>query len=76
MLVFANKAFKLGGPFGMARSLILIVLAAIALVIWVGKSIFGDGSVGSLDNEVKTTVRKTSSWVDGLKKEWDDAKKD
>ena len=44
-------------------------------VIWSLKNIFGGGSAGSLDDEVKNTVRKTSKWVDDLKKEWDDGKK-
>ena len=74
MLVFANKTFKLGGPFGMARATGLIILAGAALVIWVLKGLFG-GQKGSLDSEIKTTIRKTSSWIDGLKDEWDNAKR-
>ncbi len=74
MLVFANKTFKLGGPFGMARAAGLILLAGAALVIWVLKGLFG-GQTGSLDDEIKTMIRKTSTWIDGLKEEWDKAKR-
>ncbi len=74
MLVFANKTFKLGGPFGMARAAGLIILAFVAVLIWIVKSLFG-GQTGSLDDEVKSTIRKTSSWIEGLKDEWDKSKK-
>lgn len=74
MLLFANKAFGLGGPFGMARAAGLIVLAFIALVVWIVKSAFG-GPTRSLDDEVKSTIRKTSTWIEGLKDEWDKSKK-
>ena len=73
MLIFANKAFKLGGPFGMARAAGLIILAFFAVLIWIVKSLFG-GQTGTLDDEVKSTIRKTSSWIERLKDEWDKPK--
>ncbi len=75
MLVFANKAFKLGGPLGMMRTVVVLVIAGVGVLIWVVKELFGSGSHGSLDEEVKTTIRKTSSWIENLKNEWDDGKK-
>ena len=75
MLIFANKTFKLGGPFGMARATGLIVLAFVGLLVFLAKSLFG-GQTSSLDDEVKNTIRKTSTWIEGLKDEWDKSKKD
>lgn len=75
LLVFANKTFKLGGPIGMARTLVLLVLAVIGAVIWGGKSLSSSGQTRSLDDEIKHTVKKTSEFVDKLKKDWDDAKR-
>jgi hypothetical protein len=74
MLVFANRAFDLGGPIGMARSAIVLIVALAGLIIWAGKSVAG-GNPGRPDDEVKKTIRKTSAWLDGLKKEWDDSKR-
>ncbi len=74
MLVVANRTLNLGGPIGMARSAILLVLAFVGLIIWAGKSVAG-GNPGTPDDEVKKAIRKTSAWFDGLKKEWDDSKR-
>lgn len=75
MLVFANKAFKLGGPLGMIRTGSLLVIAGIGVIIYVCKELFGSGTQGSLEDEVKSTIRKASSWIDNLKNEWEDGKK-
>lgn len=58
----------------MLRAAVLIVLAVIAFVIWLFKAIVG-ADTRSLNDEIKTTVRKTSIWVDGLKSEWERGKK-
>ena len=75
MLVFTNKALKLGGPFGMVRTAVLIVLAVISLLVWIIKSLFG-AQTGSPNDEIKKTIRTTSRWVNGLKNEWDKAKRE
>ena len=75
MLVFANKTFKLGGPFGMIRTVAVLVIAGIGALIWVVKELFGSSTHGTLDEEVKSTIKKTSSWIDDLKNEWEDGKK-
>ena len=74
MVVAAKKAFHLGGPIDMARGAFLLVLAVIGFIIWVGKAATGHAD-GSANDQIKRTVRKTSSWMDGLKEEWDGGKK-
>lgn len=75
MLVFANKAFKLGGPLGMIRTIAVLIIAGIGVLIYVCKALFGGGTQGTLNDEVKSTIKKTSSWIDDLKNEWEDGKK-
>ncbi len=75
LLVFANKAFKLGGPVGMVRSIVILSLAGIGLVIWVIKALFGANVADTPNEEIKRTIKKTSAWLDDLKSEWDNAKK-
>lgn len=75
MLIVANKAFKLGGPFGMVRAIFLLILAVVGFVIWAGKKATGYSPPGETANDqIKKTIRNTSSWIDGLKQEWDKAK--
>ena len=58
----------------MARGAFLLGLAVIGFIIWVGKAATGHAD-GSANDQIKRTVRKTSSWMDGLKEEWDGGKK-
>ncbi|MBI5862922.1 MAG: hypothetical protein HZB38_00130 [Planctomycetes bacterium] len=75
MLVVANKAFKLGGPIGMVRSAFILVLVVVGFIVWATKKATGYSPPGeSANDQIKRTIRKTSSWLDGLKHEWDDAK--
>ena len=71
LLVFANRAFNLGGPWGVVRGIILLSLAAIGLVIWIVKSLLGADVAETPNEEIKRTIRKTSAWIDDLKSEWD-----
>jgi protein-S-isoprenylcysteine O-methyltransferase Ste14 len=76
MVVFANKALKLGGPWGMVRTIVVLALAGIGLLIWVVKALFG-ANVADTPNEemIKQTIKKTSAWLNDLKSEWDSAKR-
>lgn len=75
MLAVANKALKLGGAFGMVRASFLLILAVVGFIIWASKKATGYSPPGETANDqIKRTIRKTSSWMDGLKKEWDGAK--
>jgi hypothetical protein len=77
MLVVANRALKLGGPIGMARSAGLLVLAVIGLIIWASRKVTGYSPPGETPgDQIRRTVRKTSGWFDGLKDEWDQGKRD
>lgn len=76
MLVFANKAFSLGGPLGMVRSIFLLLLAAVGLISWTAKALFSEGPTPPPSQEIKRTVRKASGWMNDLKSEWDNAKDD
>lgn len=75
LLVFANKAFKLGGPAGMVRSIVILSLAAIGFLIWVVKALLGGNVADTPNEEIKRTIKKTSAWLNDLKSEWDNAKK-
>ena len=75
MLVFANKAFKLGGPFGMVRTAVLIALAGVGLLVWIIKTLFG-AQTASPNDEIKKTIHKTSAWIQGLKDEWDKSRRE
>ena len=68
MLVIANKAFKLGGPIGMARGAFLLVLVLMGFMVWVGKAASPHAD-GSANDQIKQTIRKTSSWMGRLKEE-------
>ena len=73
LLVVANKAFRLGGPVGMARGAFLLVLAVVGFIVWAAKSAAGKAD-GSANDQIKRTVRKTSDWFESLKNEWDGGK--
>ncbi len=76
MLIFANKAFKLGGPLGMIRTVVILVVAGIGVLCYVCKELFGGGTQGSVRDGVKSTIRKTSSWLDDMKSEWEGGPKE
>lgn len=59
----------------MARAAFLLVLAVVGFVIWASKKATGYSPPGETANDqIKWTIRKTSGWIDSLKKEWDAAK--
>lgn len=70
MLVLAGKALKVGGPVGMVRCISLLVLAFIGFVVWVAKSAAGVKQ-GTANEEIKRTIKATSTWLNSLKDEWD-----
>lgn len=75
MLAVANRSLKLGGAFGMVRASFLLVLAVVGFITWVLKKVTGDSPPGeTAHDQIRRTIRKTSSWLDSLQKEWDGAK--
>ena len=76
LLVTANKLFRLGGPKGMIRIIVLLVLALVGWVVFAVKKLSSNDPSVTAKGEIKKTIKKTSSWLDGLKKAWDDGKKE
>jgi len=75
-LLFLNKVFLLGGPLGMIRAIFLLILALIGLVLYGTKKATGNAKSDLTANEqIKDTIKKTSTWLNDLKKEWENGKR-
>jgi ABC-type transporter Mla subunit MlaD len=57
----------------MARGAFLLVLVVVGFVVWAAKAATGRAS-GTANDQIRHTIRRTSSWMDGLKQEWDRGK--
>lgn len=60
----------------MIRGIFLLILAFIGLIVYGTKKATGSAKSDLTANkQIKDTIKKTSTWLNELKKEWENGKK-